>query len=135
MSVVGVEGVTVGIGDARNRSTAVASSNGTTSSDSEEATRDAIASPPRERRGAAARAASPARAASQRTTLRAQSMNPIAVAPISVSFWTIHSGRSPFGIALITVAGAARGSDDRLRFDRQSTGRQPCRQPTCRRRR
>ena len=76
-----------------------------------------------------------ARSASQRTTLCAHSMNPIDVAPISVSFCTIHSGRSPFGIAVITVAGRGAGSKIGSDVDRHGTGRQPRRRPSPRRRR
>jgi hypothetical protein len=43
------------------------------------------------------------------------------VAPTSVSFWTIHSGRSPFGMAQSTraadLAGTEIGSDSQLSPD------------------
>ena len=44
-----------------------------------------------------------ARSASQRTTERSACSSTMRSTPISVSFWTIHSGRSAFGIANATV--------------------------------
>ena len=50
-------------------------------------------------------------------TARAVHEQPIDRCPISVSFWTIHSGRSPFGIAQPTVSTSCGGSARRISLD------------------